>query len=58
LIVFCVTKHQELDVLEKTATSETVEEPTDIVGVREAGDAGAPATLDSFTPQMGTTKEQ
>jgi hypothetical protein len=35
-------KHQELEVVDRSATSETVEEPTRIVGVREAGDMGAP----------------
>jgi hypothetical protein len=32
-IIRRVTKHQELDVVERTATSETVEEPVLIVGV-------------------------
>jgi hypothetical protein len=30
-----------------------VEEPTSIVGIREARDVGAPATLDSFAPTVG-----
>jgi hypothetical protein len=48
-IICCVTKNKELDILEKSATSKKVEEPTHIVFVREAGDVGAPVTLDSFT---------
>jgi hypothetical protein len=51
-----VTKNQELDVVERLATSETVEEFTHIVGVREAGDVEAPATLDSFATTNGNDK--
>jgi hypothetical protein len=57
--IFCrVTQNQELDVAERSTTSETVEEPTCIVGVREARDVGALATLDSFAPTTGTTKRE
>jgi hypothetical protein len=49
-------KNQELDIVEKSATSKKVEEPTCIVGIREAGDVGAPATLDSFAPTNGNNK--
>jgi hypothetical protein len=34
-------KSQELDVVERSTTSETVEEPIIILGVRKAGDVGA-----------------
>jgi hypothetical protein len=37
--------------VERLAISGRVEEPTSILGVREAGDVGAPATLDSSPPQ-------
>jgi hypothetical protein len=55
-IVCRVTKNQELDVMERSATSETVEEPIPIVGIREAGDVGAPVILDSFAPTNGNDK--
>jgi hypothetical protein len=55
-IVCCVTKNQELDVVERSATSETVEQPTRIFGVRVATDVGAPATRDSFFPTNGNDK--
>jgi hypothetical protein len=42
--------------VERTATSETVEEPVLIVGVWEAGNVGARATLDSFAPTNGNEK--
>jgi hypothetical protein len=49
--IFCsVRKNQGLDLVERLTTFETVEEPTRIVGVREAIDVGALATLDSFVP--------
>jgi hypothetical protein len=57
--IYCwATKNQGLDLVEGSTTSETVEEPTHIVGVREAGDVGAPATQDNFATTMGTTKGQ
>jgi hypothetical protein len=40
-----------MDLVERSATSETAEEPTRIVGIRESVDMGAPATLDSFNPK-------
>jgi hypothetical protein len=40
--------------MERSTTSKMVEERTSIVDIREAGDVGAPASLDSFTPTVGT----
>jgi hypothetical protein len=37
--------------------SKTEEKPTGKVSISEAGDVGAPATLDSFAPTVGTTKD-
>jgi hypothetical protein len=49
-------KNQELGIVERSTTSQKVEEPTRIVGIREAGDIGATATLDSFSPTNGNDK--
>jgi hypothetical protein len=46
-------QNQKLDLEERSTTSKTVEEPNHIVGVGEARDVGAPATLDSFAPTVG-----
>jgi hypothetical protein len=44
--------------VERLDTSETVEEPTRIVGVREARDVGAPAMLYSFAPPPQKKKKK
>jgi hypothetical protein len=41
---------QEPDVVEMSATSEMVEVPTGILGIKGARDVGALATWDSFAP--------
>jgi predicted histidine transporter YuiF (NhaC family) len=39
--------------VERSTTSKTVEEPVNIVCVKDVGDVGTPATLDSFAPTVG-----
>jgi hypothetical protein len=51
-------KYKKLDVVERSTNSKTVEEPTRIAGVREAGDVATPATLDSYTPTTEMIKGQ
>jgi hypothetical protein len=54
-------KHQKLDIVERTAISKMVEEPTRIVGVREARYVGTSPNRDRFAPPpppMETTKGQ
>jgi hypothetical protein len=46
-------KDQGLDVVEGSAPSKIKEEPNHSIGVRAAGNVGAPATLDSFASTVG-----
>jgi hypothetical protein len=51
--IFCwVVKDQGLKVVEGLAPSE-MKEPTCSVGIRGAGNVGAPATWDNFAPTVG-----
>jgi hypothetical protein len=51
--IFCwVADKQELDTVEGSTTSEVVEEPTCVFGIRSTGNVGALATVDSFAPTV------
>jgi hypothetical protein len=57
--IFCfVVNKQELDTMEGSSTSKTVEEPTRLFGIRGSDNVGALATLDSFVTTVGTETDR